>query len=290
MSKRNHTEVEDDESAEDGAILRLNVGGTLFTTTYATVRVSKGSYLERLVAKNGFRAPMRDADGAVFVDRDPETFKIVLDFLRRGSRLALQSCTGELWLRLWDDAEFYGLDALTAALRGFRNVDFGAITFEQASAFCVSAADLIRAGFSSGNSSVSMLSKLAADGVTVSDLGPGISLDKLEAAGFDWRQFYGIKVKLSGIEVVDSLEGPIDPDDEDAFGFIARYDSTDSRGPYGVILGDSYWFEDNSDKISAARSQSKTNLGEHHRLETVNDIVEGHDVWWYQPRALMTAE
>ena len=289
MSKRNHTEVEDDESAEDGAILRLNVGGTLFTTTYATVRVSKGSYLERLVAKNGFRAPMRDADGAVFVDRDPETFKIVLDFLRRGSRLALQSCTGELWLRLWDDAEFYGLDALTAALRGFRNVDFGAITFEQASAFCVSAADLIRAGFSSGNSSVSMLSKVAADGVTLSDLGPGIRLDKLEAAGFDWRQFYGIKVKLSGIEVSDSLEGPIDPDDEDAVGFIACYDSTDDRRPYGVILGEPGWFEDNSDKISAARSQSKTNLGILDSEGTVQ-VADTMEIWWYDGRALMTAE
>ena len=42
----------------------LLLGGTLFTTTYATVRVSKGSYLERLVAKNGFRAPMRDAHAA----------------------------------------------------------------------------------------------------------------------------------------------------------------------------------------------------------------------------------
>jgi hypothetical protein len=65
----------------------------------------------------------------------------------------------------------------------------------------------------------------------------------------------------------------------------------DDPGRYGVIPGKPDWFEDNSDKISAARSQSKTNLGIPDSEGTVqvadSDTME---MWWYHGRALMAAE
>jgi hypothetical protein len=55
-------------------IIRLNVGGRHFVTTRQTLCAEAGSML----------AVQFDLDGAIFIDRNPQTFEIVLDYFRNG--------------------------------------------------------------------------------------------------------------------------------------------------------------------------------------------------------------
>ena len=97
MPKRPASSDEEEEHA-DSDVLLLNVGGTLYTTTYGTVRSVQDSYLATLFAADGaYRAPATDADGRRFIDRDPEAFAVVLAYIRDGG--ASFSCAGLLWSR-----------------------------------------------------------------------------------------------------------------------------------------------------------------------------------------------
>lgn len=97
-----------------GAPVRFNVGGTYFTTSLHTLRAAPDSFLGRMFAEDSaFDAPVVDETGAVFLDRDPELFGYVLDYLRRGGRFLfyLDSCDS-LAKRLADEADFLGLPAM----------------------------------------------------------------------------------------------------------------------------------------------------------------------------------
>ena len=67
-----------------GQIVRLNVGGRIFTTTTTTLQ-THGTMLSILVS--GKYKPLRDKDDNIFIDRDPDLFQKVLDFLRNGCYL-----------------------------------------------------------------------------------------------------------------------------------------------------------------------------------------------------------
>ena len=71
------------------ALVRLNVGGTLYTTNVQTL-VMRGGMLARLFngeQDNG----AHDDDGRIFIDRDGAAFAVVLTYLRTG--VALVPCT-----------------------------------------------------------------------------------------------------------------------------------------------------------------------------------------------------
>ncbi|CDH56800.1 predicted protein [Lichtheimia corymbifera JMRC:FSU:9682] len=57
--------------------IKLNVGGTLFVTSFTTLKKDPNSLLA-----NMFRDQRPDADGAYFIDRDSTYFKLVLNYLR----------------------------------------------------------------------------------------------------------------------------------------------------------------------------------------------------------------
>jgi len=62
------------------ATCHLNVGGTVFETSRATLVQQPGSYLEALLS--GRYQISRDRSGRVFINRDPEHFRTILNFLR----------------------------------------------------------------------------------------------------------------------------------------------------------------------------------------------------------------
>ena len=64
-------------------MITLNVGGTLFTTTVATLIKYPDSMLAAMFNPESERPPaQKDSSGNYFIDRDPEPFRVILCFLR----------------------------------------------------------------------------------------------------------------------------------------------------------------------------------------------------------------
>jgi len=67
---------------EDDDILTLNVGGTLFTTRRSTLCLCEGCYLANLFSGRWDDSIEKDSEGRFFLDFDPGSFRLALDFLR----------------------------------------------------------------------------------------------------------------------------------------------------------------------------------------------------------------
>jgi len=95
-------------SPQQEGIVGFNVRGQVFQTTKQTIlRYARpGAYLVRLMY--GETTAPRDAQGNFFIDRDPQSFALILDFMQYGfwtsSNIAPQ--------RVREDLEFYGIVAL----------------------------------------------------------------------------------------------------------------------------------------------------------------------------------
>jgi hypothetical protein len=91
-------------------IVNLNVGGTRFSTSRQTLCSIQDSFFSSLLS--GRIPTCRDESGALFIDRDPKYFSIILNFLR----------TKELELNgvdissLRHEAEFFGISPLVKRL------------------------------------------------------------------------------------------------------------------------------------------------------------------------------
>nr|XP_031848739.1 SH3KBP1-binding protein 1 isoform X1 [Nomia melanderi] len=93
-----------------GDIVHLNVGGTRFSTSKQTLTWVPDSFFTTLLS-NRF-ASHRDEDGALFIDRDPKLFSIILNYLRTKD-IDLKSAD----LRtLRHEAEYYGIIPLVKRL------------------------------------------------------------------------------------------------------------------------------------------------------------------------------
>jgi len=91
----------------------LNVGGTHFLTTLATLRSRPHSYFGKMFSKNSTTC---SSDGSFFIDRDSSTFRYILDYLREGD-LLVESGDEILRQRLYSDAKYYNLTKLFDYLR-----------------------------------------------------------------------------------------------------------------------------------------------------------------------------
>lgn len=91
--------------AAEGTI-DLNVGGTIFQTGRATLVQQPGSYLEALLS--GRYQISRDRDGRIFINRDPENFRTILNFLRNPQTppMPRDASESEALVR---EASFYGI-------------------------------------------------------------------------------------------------------------------------------------------------------------------------------------
>jgi len=83
----------------------LNVGGTNFSTTRATLRTESGTFFEK---KFRWSNTTCSEDGTFFIDRNPTTFEYILEFLRAGD-IIVESRDTDLRLQLLEDAEFFEL-------------------------------------------------------------------------------------------------------------------------------------------------------------------------------------
>lgn len=94
-------------------ILQLNVGGKIFATAHQTLAQQDGSLLADL-ATEAHCASASYLEGALFIDRNPKYFEMLLDWLRdKSAPLPTDTETHEALAR---EAVFYRLPELTAAL------------------------------------------------------------------------------------------------------------------------------------------------------------------------------
>lgn len=100
----------------------LNVGGTSFTTSRASMLRVKGSFFEAMVSgRHGYPSEMvivseTGSGKSYFIDRDATHFRHILNFLRAGAVVSLpedDAAREELAV----EADFYGLDAMVKAIR-----------------------------------------------------------------------------------------------------------------------------------------------------------------------------
>jgi hypothetical protein len=118
-------------------VVRLNVGGTVFSTSALTLSTRPGvlaSVAAAATCNNGDDKPDNtdniDADRPLFIDRSPLHFPLVLAFLRDGVRAALPHTldeSGLLALKL--EADYYCLNALAltcdARLKALHSLKYG---------------------------------------------------------------------------------------------------------------------------------------------------------------------
>ncbi|CAI8046538.1 SH3KBP1-binding protein 1 [Geodia barretti] len=90
-------------------IVRLNVGGEVFATTYGTLASAGESFFTSLLS--GRHKNTTDDSGALFIDRSPRYFSPLLHFLRSG---VLEIPPGVSHTSLQREAEFYGLSSVVA--------------------------------------------------------------------------------------------------------------------------------------------------------------------------------
>ena len=91
-------------------IVNLNVGGTRFSTSRQTLTSVQDSFFTSMLS--GRISSCRDETGALFIDRDPKLFSIILHFLRT-KELDLSGVEVSV---LRHEAEFYGITTLIRRL------------------------------------------------------------------------------------------------------------------------------------------------------------------------------
>ncbi|XP_045478317.1 BTB/POZ domain-containing protein KCTD5 [Harmonia axyridis] len=89
--------------------VRLNVGGTYFLTTKTTLARDPNSFLFRLIQKDSDLKSDKDETGAYLIDRDPNYFSPILNYLRHGKLIINNGLAEEGVL---EEAEFYNIAEL----------------------------------------------------------------------------------------------------------------------------------------------------------------------------------
>eukprot|EP00922_Rhytidocystis_sp_ex-Travisia-forbesii_P029214 GHVS01042775.1.p1 GENE.GHVS01042775.1~~GHVS01042775.1.p1 ORF type:complete len:510 (+),score=87.92 GHVS01042775.1:226-1755(+) len=84
----------------------LNVGGVVFETSRHTLIQQPGSFLEALLS--GRHQVSRDRQGRIFLDRDSELFRVLLNFLRNPAVPAMPRDSAESDA-IANEAEFFGI-------------------------------------------------------------------------------------------------------------------------------------------------------------------------------------
>lgn len=97
-----------DNGEASGEIVRVNVGGKEFITLRSTLCRFDGTFLEAVFS--GRHRSVRDSMGRCFIDRNPQHFQVILDFLRDPTmtcpELPSQKEERQAFLR---EVEYYGL-------------------------------------------------------------------------------------------------------------------------------------------------------------------------------------
>ena len=92
-------------------IIKLSVGGRIFVTKRCTLCAYPDSLLGKIFDPDSKFARPAEIDGCVFIDRDPDMFAHVLNYLRGNSKYQSELCKDEL-LKLECEADYYSLHDL----------------------------------------------------------------------------------------------------------------------------------------------------------------------------------
>jgi len=95
---------------EESEIVNLNVGGKRFSSSRSTLTWIADSFFTSLLS--GRIASMKDETGAFFIDRDPEAFVPILNFLRTKD-FNLRGIDPNIVLH---EAQFYGISPIIKRL------------------------------------------------------------------------------------------------------------------------------------------------------------------------------
>ena len=109
---RSHRRSGDFAGADAGEIVALNVGGERVTTTRQTLTSIPDTFFTSLLS--GRIPSLRYSENAVFIDRDPKIFKLILSFLRTRQLPAFEDRDFDC---LRHEAEFYSISPLVQALQ-----------------------------------------------------------------------------------------------------------------------------------------------------------------------------
>lgn len=114
-SKKQEAEkiVAQEKQFQNTDIISLNVGGTLFSVPRKTLLSGDvSSYFHSLISleNNSSLTIQKDGDGNIFIDRDPDVFSYVLNYLRGYTKF--DKIDGTLAKKLRTDAEFFRLPKL----------------------------------------------------------------------------------------------------------------------------------------------------------------------------------
>merc|ERR1712051_714862 len=94
--------------------VRLNVGGRVFTTSRATLTKDPQSFLARIALEDTELGSDKDESGAFLIDRDPQYFSPILNFLRHGKVHLDRNVMEEAVL---EEAEFYNVADMVKMLK-----------------------------------------------------------------------------------------------------------------------------------------------------------------------------
>jgi len=90
---------------KSSSIVKLNIGGRLFTTSKNTLKSQEGGFFSRIMDDE------LDEFGALFVDRDPRNFYIILNYMR-GQEIFFDLLSESQIRELVSDCTFYGIRGL----------------------------------------------------------------------------------------------------------------------------------------------------------------------------------
>ena len=102
----------------NGPRIRLDVGGTHYSTSHSTLTKYPESMLGIMFSGRHDLKTMQCEDGSFFIDRDGTHFRFILNYLRDGEE-AVESFpkSVEILLELVREARYYQLDGLASVLR-----------------------------------------------------------------------------------------------------------------------------------------------------------------------------
>ena len=98
--------------AWQGETIKLNVGGRIFETTATTLRRFPGSLFDEILGATNQKNLIKRDDGTLFLDRCPEYFNYILNWLRNPDSQLLQPYD-ELGRKMLEmEVKFYKLSQL----------------------------------------------------------------------------------------------------------------------------------------------------------------------------------
>ena len=97
-------------------IVKINVGGTVYTLSRVNISKYPNTMLEALVSDD--YDTIKDAQGNPFIDRSSEMFKYIAEWIRHGEYDLLSDKSRINLQRLYSEAEFFGLEDLMYDIGG----------------------------------------------------------------------------------------------------------------------------------------------------------------------------